>query len=140
MSDAILLDTHAALWLTDGSLGRDATAALATAALGDGILVSPITAWEVGKLCGSAKKVRALRLDDGPVRWFERLLSICDIRECVLDSQIALASTLLPGNFHEDPGDRMLIATARALNCPLMTRDKEILAYAAHGHLKAIPC
>lgn len=39
---------------------------------------------------------------------------------------------------HGDPADRLIVATARALDCPLVTADEKILAYAAAGHLKAV--
>jgi PIN domain nuclease of toxin-antitoxin system len=47
---------------------------------------------------------------------------------------------LLPGELHADPADRLLIATARQLGVPLVTRDRRILDYAAQGHVDAIPC
>ncbi|MGJ3628601.1 PIN domain-containing protein [Sphingomonas sp. MMS24-JH45] len=37
-----------------------------------------------------------------------------------------------------DPADRLIVATARALGCPLLTADEAILTHAAAGHLKAI--
>lgn len=142
MTSAILLDTHAALWLTGEALGDAALTKLAEAALGDGILVSPITAWEVGLLSRRPKAAKAMGagLARDPARWFGRLLALPAVRECSLDSQIALASTTLPGTLHNDPADRMLIATARAYGCSLMTRDGNIRAYAAQGHLRVIPC
>ena len=140
MSNAVLLDTNAALWLTADVLASSALGRLTEAALADGILVSPITAWEVGQLCRSPVNATALGLTDGPLRWYTNLLSFADIRECVLDGAIALASTMLPGDFHKDPADRFLVATARTLDCFLMTRDSKILAYAEQGHVKAIPC
>jgi PIN domain nuclease of toxin-antitoxin system len=39
-----------------------------------------------------------------------------------------------------DPADRLLIATARDLGVPLVTRDRRILDYAAQGHVDAIAC
>ncbi len=56
--------------------------------------------------------------------------------------RIALRSqrSSLPGNFHRDPADRLLIATARELKVPLVTRDRRILDYAAQGHVDAIAC
>ena len=46
----------------------------------------------------------------------------------------------LPDLAHRDPADRMLIATARAHDLTLITRDRAILAYAALGHVRAIEC
>ena len=75
-----------------------------------------------------------------PQAWFDRLLARANLTETPLTSEILIASSQLPGLGHGDPADRMLIATARNLNCPLMTRDRKILAYADQGHVKAIPC
>ena len=57
-----------------------------------------------------------------------------------LTSAIALATAELPNPLHDDPADRLLIATARDLDVPLVTRDARILAYAAAGHVRAIAC
>jgi PIN domain nuclease of toxin-antitoxin system len=57
-----------------------------------------------------------------------------------LTPEAALAASFLPGHLHRDPADRLLIATARYLGVPLITRDEVILTYAASGHLQAIAC
>jgi PIN domain nuclease of toxin-antitoxin system len=46
-----------------------------------------------------------------------------------MDRHIAMAAADLPGNFHQDPADRMIVATARSLSAPLVTKDKEIRSY-----------
>lgn len=46
-----------------------------------------------------------------------------------LTPPIAVESARLPGEFHCDPADRMLVATARALGCGLLTEDRRILEY-----------
>jgi PIN domain nuclease of toxin-antitoxin system len=38
-------------------------------------------------------------------------------------------SVELPGTFHRDPADRLIVALARQLNAPLVTADRKILAY-----------
>ncbi len=43
--------------------------------------------------------------------------------------QDAIASTQLPGTFHKDPADRIIVALARRYNVPLITCDDKILAY-----------
>jgi PIN domain nuclease of toxin-antitoxin system len=47
---------------------------------------------------------------------------------------------MLPGPVHGDPADRILIATARALDLTIVTRDSAILDYSARGHVRALPC
>ena len=46
-----------------------------------------------------------------------------------LDAHDALESTLLPGRFHRDPADRILMALARRLGVPLVTSDRAIRRY-----------
>jgi PIN domain nuclease of toxin-antitoxin system len=52
-----------------------------------------------------------------------------------LDAEVAIKSVDLPGDFHKDPADRMIVATARKLAVPLVTKDDKIRAYA---HVKTI--
>jgi PIN domain nuclease of toxin-antitoxin system len=140
VSDALLLDTHVAIWFSTGTLTDPVNELIADVAIDGEILVSPIVAWEVGQLCGYPTRSAVLGLTSGPETWFREILSNRNFRECRLDGAIALASTMLPGEFHRDPADRFLVATARALDCRLMTRDRKILAYAEQGHVKAIAC
>lgn len=62
------------------------------------------------------------------------------IRPASFTPDIAIDSAQLPGDLHRDPGDRLLIATARHLAIPIVTRDRLILAYAEQGHVRAIAC
>ena len=68
--------------------------------------------------------------------WIDTALSQPGIGLAAVTPPIAVDAGLLSG-IHGDPADRILIATARALGCPLMTADERILAYAEKGHLKA---
>ncbi len=47
-----------------------------------------------------------------------------------LSDAICLASTELPGEFHRDPADRLIVALARSLNAELVTVDEKMLKYA----------
>ena len=140
MSEAILLDTHTAIWLSLGTLSQSSLETLTRAAMGPGLLVSPIVAWEAGLLASSPRRSAILDLGGDTGIWYRRIIANPKISECTFDGEIALASTMLPGKFHRDPADRFLVATARALDCQFMTRDRKILAYAEQGHVKAIPC
>jgi PIN domain nuclease of toxin-antitoxin system len=72
--------------------------------------------------------------------WLERLAEKPGIRIISLDAEAVLNSTLLPQPFVQDPADRFLVASARALNVPLVTRDRRILDYAKAGHVRAVKC
>jgi len=52
--------------------------------------------------------------------------------------QIAIASTRLPDGIHNDPSDRLIVATARYLNATLITADRAILDYGLKGHVKVL--
>ncbi|MEA5470839.1 PIN domain-containing protein [Spirulina sp. 06S082] len=53
-----------------------------------------------------------------------------------ISPMIAVESYTLPGEFHKDPADRIIVATARVYGCSLMTKDGNILAY---PHVQLIP-
>ena len=55
-----------------------------------------------------------------------------------LTPSICVRSLRLPGVFHGDLADRLIVATARELGAVLLTRDEPILQYAALGHLRAL--
>lgn len=132
----ILLDTHAALWLARGDLAAKAVAALATAASLDvAVLISPITAWELGLLVSRGR----VALASAPVDWLNELIAT-GASWASLTPQVLADASFLPGQIHRDPADRILAATARAFGYRLMTRDRALLAYAEAGHLQAVAC
>ncbi len=134
---AVLLDTCALIWITEGaSLRQEAIDAVGAASQGGGVLVSPVSAWEVGLL---AKRDGSVFLPDAK-QWFERLLSGVGVKLVALTPAIAIDSSFLPGDFHKDPADRLIVATARTLRVPVMTGDRAILDYATSGHVSVIRC
>lgn len=133
----VLLDTHAALWRDSGApMDPDAVVAIDAAATRDGVLLSAVAAWELGLL---VRKGRVI-VDLSAPAWLARFLAQRGVRSLPLSATAAVASSFLPEPFHGDPADRMLVATARELGVPLVTRDARILAYAAAGEVRAILC
>jgi PIN domain nuclease of toxin-antitoxin system len=134
----LLLDTHTAIWLVGNQrIAREAEEAINAVHETNGtLLVSPITAWEVGLLV-SLKRVDLLAT---PQRWFARLLSIPNVRPAELSPDILIASSFLPGRPPRDPADRILLATARDLGATLVTRDRALLQYSEDGHASTIAC
>jgi PIN domain nuclease of toxin-antitoxin system len=114
-------------------------AAIRRAARGGGVLVSPVSAWEIGRLARPGRKAPIQFLPD-PKSWFARFLAQPGVREAPLHSETAIDSRVLPPPIHGDPADRLLIATARSLNVPIVTRDRLIIDYAAAGHVRVVPC
>ena len=140
MPRAILLDTHAAIWLVDGTLAKPAVAQVIAAGLADGVYVSPVSAWEVGLLSKPRADGKQIQFLPDPTTWFSTLMGKSIIKPASLTNEIAIASSTLPGQLHADPADRFLVATSRAMNIPLMTRDSKILAYAKSGYVQIIQC
>jgi PIN domain nuclease of toxin-antitoxin system len=133
----LLLDTHALLWLDTGApMSPQSIAAIDDAAAAGEVLVSPVSAWEIGLLVARVR----IRLDLDPVAWIARFLRLPGVRLAPLSPEAAVRSSFLPGIPHGDPADRLLIATARTLPAVLVTRDARILSYAADGHLQALAC
>jgi PIN domain nuclease of toxin-antitoxin system len=61
--------------------------------------------------------------------WFDAALSYPGIRLIELSPEIAIQSTRLPGNFHRDPADQIIVATAMVYDCPLIASDNKMLEY-----------
>ncbi|MGE5202106.1 MAG: type II toxin-antitoxin system VapC family toxin [Acidobacteriota bacterium] len=124
----ILLDTHVLIWLDNGQpIKAPALAAIETARSEGGVLVSPVSAWEIGTLV----RKRRLSLAPDPLSWIKRFLSQPGVRSVELTIDAAALSAALTEPVHGDPADRLLVATARELGVALATRDERILDYAA---------
>ena len=136
----LLLDTCALIWLGEGKLRQAAVEAMASAAAGMGVFVSPVSAWEVGLLSVAKGSRPALRFVPDPVTWFADVTASRQIRDATLTPEIAIAASYLPGGLHPDPADRLIVATARWLGVPIMTADGKIRAYAADGHVGVVAC
>ncbi len=132
----ILLDTHALIWFIqkDQRVGERGRTIIDTERAGDGAVIAPISVWETAMLADKGKIV----LNRSVVAWFEAVLAVSGFSLAELTVAIGVDAGSLPGGTHGDPADRLIIATARALGCPLLTADRAILAYAAVGHLQAI--
>ena len=122
----ILLDTHVWVWWTHGdSRLSSSSMSLLKEHEAESLGVSIISCWEVAKL------VENKRLDlPRPIEeWLEQALSYPGIRLLHLTPRIVVESTQLPGSFHRDPADQLIVATARLHDCPLATADRKILDY-----------
>lgn len=98
---------------------------------GGDILISSISAWEIAMLVEKGRI--ALSMD--VLSWLAVVEQIEAVRFVPLDSEISVKSTALPGEFHKDPADRMIVATARKFAASLVTADEKIRAY---PHVKSI--
>lgn len=123
----ILLDTHVIIWTLAGTKIRaQAPQAIEKARPGDKLVVSAISAYEIALLV----RKRRLTLSMTPAAYVRALLGRNDVAEAVVTSAIAERAAGLPDEFVGDPMDRIIVATALELACPLVTRDASILAFA----------
>ena len=122
----ILLDTHIWVWLADGGENlREAHHEAIAVHRSDGLCVSAISCWEVAKLVEYGR----LELTINISTWMQAALHLPGIRRVELTPRVAIASTQLPGEFHKDPADQMIVATARLHEMALLTEDRKIRAY-----------
>lgn len=131
----IVLDTHVLVWAAEGDsrLGETTRRLIDEQSANGRILVAAISVWEIAMLV--ARNRLALGQDIGV--WIERTFGLQGVELANLLVPISLGAVSLPGNFHADPADRMIVATARHHQATLLTADRQILDYAAQGHLIA---
>lgn len=135
----LLLDTHVWLWLALGTPKKIAPSALRNieeAGQVARLLVSIISIWEIALLEARHRIVLPLPLHD----WVALALSRPEIRLVGLSRPATVIDGVrLPGEFHSDPADRLLIATARARRATLVTHDERIIEYGRAGHVAVMP-
>ena len=91
--------------------------------------ISAISVWEVAKKVSIEKLTLSIPVRD----WLARATRKPFIEIIPLSIDIALESTILPGVFHKDPADQIIVASARQSNMTLLTTDKLMISY---QHLK----
>lgn len=126
----IVLDTHVWIWWTSD---RDRLSATALDAIegADVIGISAISAWEVAMLADRGR----IRLDRPSALWVRAALQADPrLTELPLTAGIATRSVALGAEgMHGDPADRFIVATARANDAVLVTRDDAIRAFDPAG-------
>jgi PIN domain nuclease of toxin-antitoxin system len=123
-NNLFLLDTHAFLWLVNGDdriKKMTEFNALIRASEVSGLRISAISIWEIAMLEAKGRIRFSLDVSD----WVEQALLLPGLILVPLLLHVAVTSTRLPGKFHGDPADRIIVATARYLQCPLVTADKK---------------
>ena len=128
----IILDTHAWIWHVQGDKRlKPGTQKIIQGHEYLGIGVSAISLWEVAK----AVEYGGLNLPVPVEDWLHTAVSYPGAQVLPLTVHIATESTQLPGHFHNDPADQIIVATARVHDCALITYDSKILKY---KHVKLI--
>jgi PIN domain nuclease of toxin-antitoxin system len=117
---AVLLDTHALVWLVQGNerLGTPARAAIEASTKGPvRVNVAALSNWEIGKLVAEAR----LTLDRDIGEWIKAALSLPGMGRVELEPEIAVAAPRSPGKIHDDPADRLTVASSRHMGPVLIS-------------------
>jgi PIN domain nuclease of toxin-antitoxin system len=130
---SFLLDTHVWIWTQEepAAIGGKARALLETTS--DDLCVSAVSSLEIARLVSG----KLLELQGSLDRWVRTAIDSIEARRIDVDHRIAIEAYKLPGRFHKDPADRLLVATARLDDLTLVTADERILAYRAVRTLDA---
>ncbi len=119
----ILLDTHALVWLSEGNskLGKESLNLIDHALKANALFVSTISFWEVAMLVEKGR----ITMDCSILEWQSSLIKH-GLQEVSLTGGVAIESAQLI-DFHGDPADRMIVATAIKATASLCTADQKIL-------------
>ena len=121
----ILLDTHVLIWwrLDSGRLGRSRIRRLQDLeSRQKPVAISAITLWEIAMLAARGR----IEMAEPAEVWLEEIEVHPLIEVLPLTSRIAAESVRLGADFHNDPADQIIVATARIHGLPLMTADERI--------------
>ena len=122
-----LLDTHIWIWwnMHPEKLSSKVRTLLSDPEHYEEILLSAISPWEFSKLLEKER----IGISCNPEEWISEALAMPKLRLVPLTPAIAYRSTSLPQPFHDDPGDQIIVATAREENATILTKDKLIQQY-----------
>ena len=123
--DAAVADTHSLIYHAAGGrrLGPRAARLFERCEAGAGILYIPVVVmWECSLLVRAGK----VRIRQGVSDFFEDLFSNPSYQPLDVTPDHVYAAAALP--FTRDPFDALIVAAARALDVPLITRDAAIQA------------
>lgn len=120
-----LLDTHLWLWwlLGDERLGSKEVAILDALPTENRPCLCDISLWEVALLVARGR----LELESPLAEFLQSAASPATVRVLPITADTVVAMNALPENFHRDPADRLIVATARARGLEITSRNARIL-------------
>lgn len=116
----LLLDTHALIWALEDNPQLSVRAREAIQDPGNEVLVSSVSAVEIA----IKKSIGKLRAPPG----LSEVIAEAGFTQVTLGFAEAATLETLPWH-HNDPFDRLLVATALVSGVPIVTRDPEIARY-----------
>lgn len=87
--------------------------------------ISPVSCIEISRKIAAGQ----LALSQPIAEWMESASDSDLIRLLDISPAIAIEAYALPGDFHKDPADRLIVATARVHQLTIITSDRKILDY-----------
>ena len=129
----IVLDTHVWVWwISDPQkLPARASRTVTEAAANRAIYISAISAWEIALLAARGRLTFTMDAQD----WIAKSEALPFLHFVPVDNAIAVRSVRLPEPFHNDPADRIIVATAIIMGVPVVTSDTKMRKY---PHVKSI--
>ena len=122
------LDTHIFVWLNQNDIRlTDRYRRVIEKEREQGLGVFTISLIEIARLVNAKKIILPLPIQE----WFNIALSQEGIILISITPKIAVEAQDLPSDFHKDPADRIIVATARIFDIPVVTVDKKILSYSS---------
>lgn len=123
----LLLDTHVWIWAFESPERLGTACRRLLAEESSERLVSPVSTLELAWLVERDH----IELVCPLAEWMRRSMTALRLRTCEFDHAVAMEAYALPGGFHPDPADRILVASARLAGAKLVTADRRILACGA---------
>lgn len=117
----IVLDTHAWIWWVNESSNLSGIAH-DTIQAADCIGIPAIACWELAMLVSKQR----IRLSMDVQVWIDIALQRPKMKLLALNPEIAVLATRLPGNFHGDPADRLIVASSLHHQSALVSKDEKI--------------
>ncbi len=121
----LLLDTHVWIWSQSDTTQLGARARRLLVDQRNENHVCTISTLELARLLARGSISLSMPLRD----WIDAALLAIAAKTIEVSHSIAMEAYALPGDFHKDPADRILVATARCLSLTLLTADERILDY-----------
>ena len=121
-----LLDTNVWLWMVERPVTiPEKILPIVNNPLNYPFALSAISVWEVAKKVNLGKLGLSIPISG----WMKKATNKIYIQILPLSIEVAVESTQLPGEFHKDPADQIIVATARQYNLTILTADRLILNY-----------
>jgi PIN domain nuclease of toxin-antitoxin system len=132
---ALLLDTHAWIWLAAGDRRlRKHERTLNRAAHSGELLISAMTVYEAALIgieteSGRRRGKQAVRMLPTVPQWLRDAIASSLVQPVPMEAETAMNAAALQA-MHPDPFDRMILATASACGAVLVTADTKMIEFA----------